>query len=56
MLTKEEVLAEIRKIRQAHPNKPVGKHWELYGCYIGDDVWGDPDYFGLPSEAVLGFD
>lgn len=24
----------------------IGDHWHGIGCYIGEDIWGDPEAFG----------
>ena len=47
-MTPRKLYAEIRR---KNPGRPIGPHWESHGAYLGDDVWGDPDYFGLPGEA-----
>lgn len=31
----------------------LGERWEGVGVYLGDDVWGDPEAFGLAGAYDL---
>lgn len=47
-----KIIEENRRLRK---DKPIGPHWESVGVYLGDGMYGDPDYFGLPAEhEILG--
>lgn len=43
----------LQELREKHPDDPTGDHWRGVGCYIGEDVWGDPEYFGMPSQSEI---
>lgn len=43
--------AEVyRAIREANPGEPFGEHWEGFGAMLGEGVWADPEYVGVPGE------
>lgn len=37
-------------IRRRNP-EPFGGHWESVGYYVGEGIWADPEYVGMPGEA-----
>ena len=40
----------FRSIREANPDDPCVDAWDGIGCYLGDGIWGDPEYFGVQGE------
>jgi hypothetical protein len=41
--------AVYAEIRHSDPG-PIGSHWQSVGTYLGEDVWGDPEYVHCPGE------
>ncbi len=52
-MSKKEAAKIYSEIRRRHPEKPFGDHWEGVGYYVGDKVWCDPEYLGMPGEIEL---
>ncbi|MDG3002577.1 hypothetical protein [Paludisphaera mucosa] len=44
------VYAIYAEIRRRHPGEPVGEHWEGRGAYLGEGVYADPEWCGVPGE------
>jgi hypothetical protein len=52
-MTKREARKMMDRIRREYADQPIGDHWEGAGYYLGDGVWCDPAWIGMPGELEM---